>query len=375
MLTEQSRLADFPSLANRVYLNTAAEGIPPKAVLDSLVQYGQDKLLGMDGRLLHQEQWRQAREKVARFMGFRAEDIAICSCSSEAYNLALLALRLNDGDEVIINDLDFPAGSTPWLSNTSKATVKVWRHKDGVLDPKDLAELLTPQTRLVNTSLVSYYNGFAIDVDEISQVVRKHSNALFAVDVTQAFARSPLHLKNVDLVVSSTHKWLLGPHGGGLIAVSPERASELTVPAGGWFNLENAFDESRFNSLQTKVGAGSFMVGMPNYAAIYAINAALGYIENIGVAKINDHANRLTELVREAIADLPVELLGPKKPARPSGIVSFKHPEFERINSVLHAENIHVMAHAGRMRVAVHGYNTTSEVHQMVERLKGAIPG
>ena len=375
MLTEQSRLADFPSLANRVYLNTAAEGIPPKAVLDSLVQYGQDKLLGMDGRLLHQEQWSQAREKVARFMGFRAEDIAICSCSSEAYNLALLALRLNDGDEVIINNLDFPAGSTPWLSNTSKATVKVWRHKDGVLDPKDLAELLTPQTRLVNTSLVSYYNGFAIDVDEISEVVRKHSNALFAVDVTQAFARSPLHLKNVDLVVSSTHKWLLGPHGGGLIAVSPERASELTVPAGGWFNLENAFDESRFNSLQTKVGAGSFMVGMPNYAAIYAINAALGYIENIGVAKINDHANRLTELVREAIAELPVELLGPKKPARPSGIVSFKHHEFERINSVLHAENIHVMAHAGRMRVAVHGYNTTSEVHQMVECLKGAIPG
>lgn len=375
MLTEQSRLADFPSLANRVYLNTAAEGIPPKAVLDSFVQYGQDKLLGMDGRLLHQEQWSQAREKVARFMGFRAEDIAICSCSSEAYNLALLALRLNDGDEVIINNLDFPAGSTPWLSNTSKATVKVWRHKDGVLDPKDLAELLTPQTRLVNTSLVSYYNGFAIDVDEISEVVRKHSNALFAVDVTQAFARSPLHLKNVDLVVSSTHKWLLGPHGGGLIAVSPERASELTVPAGGWFNLENAFDESRFNSLQTKVGAGSFMVGMPNYAAIYAINAALGYIENIGVAKINDHANRLTELVREAIAELPVELLGPKKPARPSGIVSFKHHEFERINSVLHAENIHVMAHAGRMRVAVHGYNTTSEVQQMVERLKGAIPG
>ena len=375
MLTEQSRLADFPSLANRVYLNTAAEGIPPKAVLDSLVQYGQDKLLGMDGRLLHQEQWSQAREKVARFMGFRAEDIAICSCSSEAYNLALLALRLNDGDEVIINNLDFPAGSTPWLSNTSKATVKVWRHKDGVLDPKDLAELLTPQTRLVNTSLVSYYNGFAIDVDEISEVVRKHSNALFAVDVTQALARSPLHLKNVDLVVSSTHKWLLGPHGGGLIAVSPERASELTVPAGGWFNLENAFDESRFNSLQTKVGAGSFMVGMPNYAAIYAINAALGYIENIGVAKINDHANRLTELVREAIAELPVELLGPKKPARPSGIVSFKHHEFERINSVLHAENIHVMAHAGRMRVAVHGYNTTSEVHQMVECLNGAIPG
>ncbi len=373
MLTEQSRRADFPSLANRVYLNTAAEGIPPKAVLDSLVQYGQDKLLGMDGRLLHQEQWSQAREKVAHFMGFRPEDIAICSCSSEAYNLVMMALQLRDGDEVIINDLDFPAGATPWLSASSKATVKIWRHRDGVLYSKDLQALLSPKTRLVNTSLVSYYNGFAIDVQEISDVVRKHSHALFAVDVTQAFARTPLDLRGVDLVVSSTHKWLLGPHGGGLVAVAPERANELTAHAGGWFNLENAFDESRFDSLQTKTGAGSFMVGMPNYAAIYAINAALGYIESVGVSRINEHANKLVAIARAAIAELPVELLGPVTPLRASGIISFKHPEFERINSALHRENIHLMAHAGRMRVAIHGYNNESDIHQMLAGLAKAL--
>ena len=49
MLTPESRQAAFPSLADRTYLNTAAEGIPPQAVLDALAQYGQDKLLGMDG--------------------------------------------------------------------------------------------------------------------------------------------------------------------------------------------------------------------------------------------------------------------------------------------------------------------------------------
>ncbi len=373
MLTEESRLKDFPSLAHRVYLNTAAEGIPPREVLDSLVRYGQDKLLGMDGRLLHQEQWSQARTKVASFLGFRPEDIAICSCSSEAYNLVMMALQLHDGDEVIINDLDFPAGATPWLSNSSKATVKVWRHRDGVLDPEDLRSLLSPKTRLVNTSLVSYYNGFAIDVQEISGVVRKHSNALFAVDVTQAFARSPLDLKGVDLVVSSTHKWLLGPHGGGLVAVAPERAHELTVHAGGWFNLDNAFEESRFDTLQTKSGAGSFMVGMPNYAAIYAINAALSYIESIGVDLINDHANRLVSLARTAIAELPVDLLGPVTPVRSSGIISFKHPDFERINAALHRENIHLMAHAGRMRVAIHGYNNEADIHQMLAGLEKAL--
>jgi hypothetical protein len=48
MLSPQSRLQDFPSLSNRAYLNTAAEGIPPASVLASLGQYGQDKVLGMD---------------------------------------------------------------------------------------------------------------------------------------------------------------------------------------------------------------------------------------------------------------------------------------------------------------------------------------
>jgi selenocysteine lyase/cysteine desulfurase len=202
MLNPESRIRDFPSMAERIYLNTAAEGIPPRAVLDALKQYGEDKLIGMDGRLLHQEQWSQARSKIGQFMGLQSENIGICSCSSEAYNLAYLALRLKTGDEVIINDLDFPAGATPWMSNSSQATVKVWRSRDGILDVADLAKLLTPKTRLVNTSLVSFYNGFRIDINEVSEVIRKNSNAMLAVDVTQALARIPLDVKKADLIIS-----------------------------------------------------------------------------------------------------------------------------------------------------------------------------
>jgi hypothetical protein len=50
MLDEASRIKDFPSLGNRIYFNSAAEGIPPLSVKDALLQYFQDKLLGMDGR-------------------------------------------------------------------------------------------------------------------------------------------------------------------------------------------------------------------------------------------------------------------------------------------------------------------------------------
>lgn len=125
MLTAESRLQDFPSLADRAYLNTAAEGIPPHSVAEALAQYIRDKQLGMDGRTLHQEQWDAAKALVGEFYDLSAGEIGICSCSSEAYNLAAMALRLKSGDEVVINDLDFPAGATPWLQETSPATVKV----------------------------------------------------------------------------------------------------------------------------------------------------------------------------------------------------------------------------------------------------------
>ena len=145
MLSPESRLKDFPSLKNRVYLNTAAEGIPPAGVIAALNQYAQDKIIGMDGRLLHQEQWVQAKSLTAKFFNLNSDQIGICSSASEAYNLAYMALRLKDGDEVVVNDLDFPSGATPAMTESSKAKVKVWRSKNGVLDLKDLEKLLSPK--------------------------------------------------------------------------------------------------------------------------------------------------------------------------------------------------------------------------------------
>ncbi len=115
------------------YLNTAAEGIPPQVVVRAFEQYMQDKLLGMDGRIRHEEQWQGAHRQIAIEFGLEPDDIGICSCSSEAFNWAASALRLREGDEVVINDLDFPAGATPWLLPDSTATVRIWRARNGSL--------------------------------------------------------------------------------------------------------------------------------------------------------------------------------------------------------------------------------------------------
>ena len=375
MLTDKSRNLDFPSLEDRSYLNTAAEGIPPRAVIDALAQYAEDKLLGMDGRLLHEAQWLSAKQQVAKAYGLKPEEIGLCSCSSEAYNLAALALQLREGDEVIINELDFPAGATPWLQPTCPATVKVWPVREGALRVDDLIPLLGPRTRLVTVSLVSFLNGFMIPLPAVVEAVRVHSPSLLALDVTQALGRVPLDLTGVDLVVSSTHKWILASHGGGLVGVPSRQSQQWTVPAGGWFNLDNAFDADRFERTATKPGAASFSVGMPNYPAVYAINAALQYIQSIGITAIAETCQPLVRFCLDELKKLPVELLTPDEPDHLAGIVAFRHPQAERLNRALHQQNIHIMCHAGRLRVAIHGYNTMADIERLSQVLHDTFNG
>lgn len=373
MLTPESRLRDFPSLADRAYLNTAAEGIPPPQVAAALAQYARDKELGMDGRARHAEHYEATKAVVAEFYGLSANEIGLCSCSSEAYNLAALALRLRPGDEVVVNDLDFPAGATPWLQESCLAAVRVWRSRAGALRTEDLIPLLGPRTRLVTVSLVSFFNGFMVRLAEVVEAVRRHSAALLAVDVTQALGRIPLDLTGADLIVSSTHKWILSTHGGGLVGVPAARAADWTVPAGGWFHLNDAFGPARFERAVSKPGAASFAVGMPNYPAVYATRAALEYIRGVGVEAIDRATRPLVLACLQELKRLPVELLTPTDPDHLAGILAFRHPAADRLHADLHGQGVHVMSHAGRLRVAIHGYNTAADVDRFVHGLADAL--
>ena len=164
MLTDASRLADFPALGHMTYLNTAAEGIPSPAVGDALAAYLRDKTAGMDGREAHFAQWHAALERVAEQFGLSADEVSICSCSSEAYNLAALALNLQPGDEVVINDLDFPAGATPWLQARCPATARLWRSRSGALHTADLVPLCHPLPLThVDVDLRPRRDGFTIE--------------------------------------------------------------------------------------------------------------------------------------------------------------------------------------------------------------------
>jgi cysteine desulfurase / selenocysteine lyase len=373
MLSNETRYRDFPALADMAYLNTAAESIPPVSVHEALAQYARDKGLGMRGRVPHNETMEACREVAARMVGLQTEEVSFCSCSSEAYNLLATALHLGTDDEVVITDLDFPAGATPWLNAAEPPQTRLWAAREGALNANDLPILLNEHTRLVQVSLVSFYNGHRLDWAPFIEAVRAHApQAIVAVDVTQALGRVELDCSDFDILISSTHKWTLGVHGGCVVGV-PQNDRDLTTHAGGWYHLQNAFEADRFERTVRKPGAASFSVGMPNYAAIYALNAALRYLENIGLANITAHADPLVAQLESGLRELDLTPMAAQRDGNTSGILAIRHDRADTIHATLEAAEVHVMNHAGRLRMALHGYNTAADVEKFLSILKGAL--
>ena len=374
MLSETTRRRAFPGLEGMHYLNTAAEGIPPVAVGEALAAYFRDKQRGMDGREAHFAQLEAAKALTGRLYGLTADEVSICSSSSEAFNLAALALRLKDGDEVVINDLDFPAGATPWLQESCPATVRVWRSRDGALRVEDLVGLLGPRTRLVTTSLVSFFNGFLVPLAAVVDAVKRHCpapgrgrrHAGAGADPAGPGGRRPDRQQHAQ--VDPGQSWR---RPGG----RPRRAAPTpgTCRRGGGSTSQDAFGAERFERAVSRPGAAGFAVGMPNFPAIYAIRAGLEYIADVGVARIDEAARPLVLACLEGLAALPVELLTPRRGDALAGILAFRHPEAEAIRRHLRSKDIHVMSHAGRLRVALHGYNTAADVEAFLRELDHAL--
>ena len=147
------------------------------------------------------------------------------------------------------------------------------------------------------------------------------------------------------------------------------------MPAGGWFNLKNQMPlgPGRLDPVESQPGAPSFAVGMPNFPAIYAICAALEYIQQVGVTAIDAASRPLVRACSGGLARLPIELLTPREDDALAGILAFRHPTMDTIQQALQAANIHVMAHAGRLLIALHDYNTIDDVERLLQTLEAAL--
>lgn len=371
MIDDLVRTREFPTLGEMTYFNTAAEGIPPRSALRALEAYFDDKAQGMSGREQLFAEEENCRHSAAGLLGLEKDDIAFCSSTSEGYNLLASALDFSNGGEAVITDLDFPSGATPWLQLDPRPEVRLWKQRDGILDPGELVPLLSEKTRLVQVSLVSFLTGYRLPWVPFRDLVRECApKAVLAVDVTQAAGRIELDCLDADFVVASSYKWLLGTHGSCLVAVPGASRERITTRAGGWYHLRNAFEEDRFERAEPHPGAKSFAVGMPSFPALYALRAGMDHLNEVGVAAVARQADPIVARIHEGLAEMGIRTMSPPQPEFSTGILSFQSENDEALHQRLTEANIHVMHQAGRIRISVHGYNRMEEAEKLLRALR-----
>ena len=97
------------------------------------------------------------------------------------------------------------------------------------------------------------------------------------------------------------------------------------------------------------------------------------YLENVGIASIAAHADPLMARVQDGLRELGLNPMCRWRPENPTGIIAFRHPDCAAIHAALERDNIHVMHHAGRIRIAVHGYNTREDIDRLLRALAAAL--
>ena len=352
------------------YLDTAAEGLPPDTAAEALARYFHDKSLGTPGRRAFYSVEREVVEKTALLLGTAPENVTLLAHASDGLNVLSGSIRWQAGDEVLINDLEFPSNVLPWLRlRELGVNLRVVRSESGVVPYQQFASAIHSRTRLVSVSAVSYRTGTRIPY--LAQLARDAhtAGAVFAVDATQALGRIPVSLEGVDYLVASSYKWLLGTHGLAVVYFAPSLRDRLRPRAVGWYSVEHDTTEERFREFRFKPGAARLATGMPNFPAMYALKEGLELLNTIGIERLEAGLGPLVRQLREGFERIGVALLTPAAPELASGIVSFTHPQAETVREALEQAGIVVWGGDERIRASVHLYNDAADVARLLEAL------
>ncbi|MBI3974259.1 MAG: aminotransferase class V-fold PLP-dependent enzyme [Chloroflexi bacterium] len=361
--------SDFLGLDGVTHLYTAAECPMLAVAAEAMQEYAQQKSRAEAGRANHAAVAGACKEALARLLDVSPEDIALVGSASDAINQVCGAIDFRPGDNVVINDLEFPSVALPWLRLKARGVeVRVVHHRDWDIPTEALLDAVDGRTRLVGLSHVSYVNGLRHDVETIAAGLRR-TGALLLLDATQSMGVLPVPAKAADFVVSSTYKWLLGTHGLGVLYWNRARISDLEPAAIGWYSVENLFAADRYERYTLKPDAGRFETGYVDFPAIYALNASVPYLLDAGVGRIAAHAHALGDLLIDGLRRLGLEVTTPVARERRGASVTFLHERAAEIGPALAQRGVHVWAGDGRVRASTHLFNGEADVECYLEAL------
>lgn len=393
-LADQVR-SDFPILQQRIndkdliYFDNAATSQKPQSVIQSLLNYYQQ-----DNANVHRgahtlsnratEAYENARHRIAKFINARSDrEIIYTRNASEAINLVARTWgesNLKAGDVIMLSVMEHHSNIVPWQLLAKKMGVVldfIPLNAKGELDFAELQNRLTDRVKLVSIVHVSNTLGCINPVHEITAIAHQ-VGAKVLIDACQSVPHMPIDVQGIgcDWLVASGHK-MCAPTGIGFL-YGREEILEAMPPflGGGEMISEVYFDHSTYADLPHK-----FEAGTPAIGEAIALGKAIEYLTEIGMDKIHDYEQELTDYLIAKLQPLgELSFYGPSN--HRAALIAFNAPPGIHGNdlaALLDQEGIAIRSghHCtqtlhrylginGSARASLYFYNTKAEIDRFV---------
>jgi kynureninase len=375
-LTETWR-AEFPGLEQSTYLNTCSLGQLSKRSVAAVNHFLEQWM--RYGASAWYETWlgelAAARARFARLINAEAHEVAILPSIGVALSVIASSLDYRTRPEVVVTELDFPTIPYQWMArNRDGVRLRFLPTADRISVPLSAyAEAISPQTALVATTHVFFTSGWIQPIDAISRLAHEQG-ALTLIDGYQAAGQIPVDVKaaDVDVYLSGGLKWLLGGPGVVFMYVRESLIEQLRPTTTGWFAAKEMFkfNPDRFDLADD---ARRFEPGTPAMAAVYAANAGMSIIEEIGVEAVRARTLALTVDLHERLRRAGLEPRVPADLSRHAGITALPVDDPPAVVKALKAQNIIIDYRPGLVRLSPYFYNTEEENQRLVDALVAAL--
>jgi L-cysteine/cystine lyase len=353
--------AQFPVFERVSYLNAGTEGPIPRAAADAAqARIEAEATGGRAGRPYIEEVMGLAdrlRAGYAEVLGCAPSEVALTGSTTDGVNTVIGGLDLHDGDEILTSDEEHPGLLAPLGRAVRRHGVRV-----RMVPFAEIAGEVTPRTRLVACSHVSWVSGQIVDFEALAA-----SAAPVLLDAAQGIGAVPVdvHRLGCDYYAASGQKWLCGPEGSGCLFVRPERLEELLVP---WPGYSSVAAPERALEFEPAEGTARLDHGFPvGVRSTWAL-ASLDVFAAAGWEWVHSRASELAAWVADELSGRGLEVL----PRGRSTLVSWRVGDADAAQAVverLAREGIVVRSipAGGLVRVSVGAWSSEEELERLVE--------
>ena len=377
-----------------VYLDNAATSLTPESVIGAMNEYYGSYNANVH-RSIHfigekaTKEYEGAHKKVADFINADFEEVIFTRGATESLNALAYSLmrNLNEGDEIVLTQMEHHSNLVPWQQLAKDKKVKIGYiriNKDFELDIEHAKEIINKKTKIVSVTHVSNVLGTINPVKEIGKLA-KNIGAVFIVDSAQGIPHLPIDVKDIDcdFLCFSGHK-MLGPTGIGVLYGKKKMLERLNpFLFGGEMIREVNFEDSKWNDLPWK-----FEAGTPNIAGGIGLGAAVDYLQMIGMEKIKEYEEYLTAYAFKRLNEADVKIYCARNPNKRSGVLTFKVDGMHAHDVAALLDRHGIAIRAGHMcamplvnkvlkenalcRASLYFYNTPGEIDALIDGIKKA---